>query len=132
MWFTRVSLNNPVFATMVMLAIVVLAASTVVVAGVAEPALLPGVAAGIALLGTVTWLVRNVSVTETVIERAAEAAAMSEAEQYLAGADDVATLGAGAFGSARMADRVVELSGGRVLSDGPPPGGPVPVADLQW
>lgn len=33
---------------------------------------------------------------------------------------------------ARMADRVVELSGGRVLSDGPPPGGPVPVADLQW
>jgi putative ABC transport system ATP-binding protein len=33
---------------------------------------------------------------------------------------------------ARMADRVVELSGGRVLGDGPPPGGPVPVADLQW
>ncbi len=33
---------------------------------------------------------------------------------------------------ARMADRVVELSGGRVLDDGPPPGGPVPVAELQW
>ena len=33
---------------------------------------------------------------------------------------------------ARMADRVVELSGGRVLGDGPPSGGPVPVSELQW
>ena len=33
---------------------------------------------------------------------------------------------------ARMADRVVELSGGRVVGDGPPPGGPVPLTDLQW
>jgi putative ABC transport system ATP-binding protein len=33
---------------------------------------------------------------------------------------------------ARIADRVVELSGGRVVSDAPPPGGPVPVGELRW
>ncbi len=33
---------------------------------------------------------------------------------------------------ARVADRVVELSGGRIVSDGPPPGGRVPVAELRW
>jgi len=32
----------------------------------------------------------------------------------------------------RMADRVVELSGGRVVSDGPPRGGKASVADLNW
>lgn len=32
----------------------------------------------------------------------------------------------------RMADRVVELSGGRVVSDGPPPGGKASVAELHW
>ena len=32
----------------------------------------------------------------------------------------------------RMADRVVELSSGRVVSDGPPRGGPAQVADLRW
>ncbi|MEZ5407277.1 MAG: ABC transporter ATP-binding protein [Acidimicrobiales bacterium] len=106
-----INLMTQFLATVVaqVIAIAVLAAGTVVVAAVAEPALLPGVAAGVALLATVTWLVRDISVNETVIERAAEAAAMSEAEQYLAGADDVATLGAGAFGSARLADRVADM-----------------------
>lgn len=33
---------------------------------------------------------------------------------------------------AKVADRVVELSSGHVVSDAPPPGGPVPVADLRW
>jgi putative ABC transport system ATP-binding protein len=33
---------------------------------------------------------------------------------------------------ARLADRVVELSSGRLVGDGPPPGGPVPVAELRW
>ncbi len=33
---------------------------------------------------------------------------------------------------ARVADRVVELSGGRIVSDGPPAGGRVPVAELRW
>jgi putative ABC transport system ATP-binding protein len=32
----------------------------------------------------------------------------------------------------RIADRVIELSSGRVASDGPPPGGRVPIADLHW
>lgn len=32
----------------------------------------------------------------------------------------------------RMADRVVELSSGRIVSDGPPPGGPAPVSELHW
>jgi putative ABC transport system ATP-binding protein len=33
---------------------------------------------------------------------------------------------------ARCADRVIELSGGRVTSDGPPPGGRVEVGSLFW
>jgi putative ABC transport system ATP-binding protein len=32
----------------------------------------------------------------------------------------------------RVADRVVELSSGRIVSDGPPAGGKADVADLQW
>jgi putative ABC transport system ATP-binding protein len=33
---------------------------------------------------------------------------------------------------ARVADRVVELSSGRIISDGPPPGGKADIGDLQW
>jgi ABC-type phosphate transport system ATPase subunit len=33
---------------------------------------------------------------------------------------------------ARVADRVVQLSSGRVVSDGPPPGGKADVASLRW
>jgi putative ABC transport system ATP-binding protein len=32
----------------------------------------------------------------------------------------------------RMADRVVELSSGRIVSDGPPLGGKAPVTELHW
>ncbi len=32
----------------------------------------------------------------------------------------------------RMADRVVELSSGRLVGDGPPAGGRVPASDLSW
>jgi putative ABC transport system ATP-binding protein len=32
----------------------------------------------------------------------------------------------------RMADRVVELSSGRIVSDGPPLGGKAPVEELRW
>ncbi len=32
----------------------------------------------------------------------------------------------------RMADRVVELSSGRIVSDGPPPGGKAPASTLHW
>lgn len=33
---------------------------------------------------------------------------------------------------ARVADRVVEMSSGRVVRDGPNPGGPAPISALQW
>ena len=33
---------------------------------------------------------------------------------------------------ARVAHRVIELSSGGVVSDGPPEGGPAEIADLQW
>ncbi len=33
---------------------------------------------------------------------------------------------------ARIADRVIELSSGRVVSDGPPSGGQVQIRDLRW
>ena len=32
----------------------------------------------------------------------------------------------------RMADRVIELSSGRIVGDGPPQGGKAPVTDLHW
>ncbi len=32
----------------------------------------------------------------------------------------------------RMADRVVELSSGRIVGDGPPAGGRAPVVELHW
>jgi putative ABC transport system ATP-binding protein len=33
---------------------------------------------------------------------------------------------------ARVADRVIELGSGRIVADGPPPGGPADVAELRW
>jgi len=33
---------------------------------------------------------------------------------------------------ARVADRVVELSSGHVVRDGPPEGGQLEIADLRW
>ncbi|MBJ7347975.1 MAG: ABC transporter ATP-binding protein [Thermoleophilaceae bacterium] len=33
---------------------------------------------------------------------------------------------------ARVADRVIELSSGKVVSDGPPPGGRVEISELRW
>ena len=33
---------------------------------------------------------------------------------------------------ARVADRVLELSSGRIVRDGPPEGGQVEIADLRW
>lgn len=33
---------------------------------------------------------------------------------------------------ARSADRVIEFSSGRVVSDAPPPGGPAPISELRW
>jgi putative ABC transport system ATP-binding protein len=33
---------------------------------------------------------------------------------------------------ARVADRVIELSSGRIVADGPPAGGKADIGDLQW
>jgi putative ABC transport system ATP-binding protein len=33
---------------------------------------------------------------------------------------------------ARAADRVIELASGRIVADGPPPGGPADIAGLRW
>jgi putative ABC transport system ATP-binding protein len=33
---------------------------------------------------------------------------------------------------ARVADRVIELSSGRIVADSPPPGGKAEISDLQW
>ena len=33
---------------------------------------------------------------------------------------------------ARIADRVIELSSGKIIGDGPPKGGKANVADLYW
>jgi len=32
----------------------------------------------------------------------------------------------------RIADRVVELSSGQIVNDGPPPGGKADIEDLHW
>jgi putative ABC transport system ATP-binding protein len=32
----------------------------------------------------------------------------------------------------RVADRVIELSSGRIVSDGPPKGGRAAISDLRW
>ena len=32
----------------------------------------------------------------------------------------------------RIADRVIEMSSGRIVSDGPPAGGKTPVSDVRW
>ena len=32
----------------------------------------------------------------------------------------------------RVADRVIELSSGRIVGDGPPAGGRASIEDLQW
>ena len=37
-----------------------------------------------------------------------------------------------AEGVSRIADRVIELSSGRIVRDGPPRDGKAAIADLQW
>ncbi len=88
-----------------LIAIAVLAVGAVVVALVIEPVLAPALAVACVVVGFVTYRLRDRSIEQTVIERAAEADVMSTAEQYLAGADDVASLGAGRHGVARLGER---------------------------
>ena len=86
------------------IAIVVLGVAATITLAIIEPQLAPALAIGLALVGWVTWAQRDSASTVTATERAAEAAAMSTAEQYLAGTEDVAALAGAAHGIARYAD----------------------------
>ncbi|MEZ5257855.1 MAG: ABC transporter ATP-binding protein, partial [Ilumatobacteraceae bacterium] len=89
--------------------IVLVAVASVIVLAFVEPRLAPVLAVGYSLLGWTMWRVRDLSADAVVAERTVDAEMSSVAEQYLAGADDVAALGAGAHGLARFADRAARL-----------------------
>jgi len=90
-------------------AIVVLGVATVVVLAVAVPLLAPALAVGLTAVGCTTWFQRNRATAATAEERKAEADVMSAAEQYLSGADDVVTMGAGAHAVGRVAERAATM-----------------------
>jgi ABC-type multidrug transport system fused ATPase/permease subunit len=87
----------------------VLAIGCVVVSLVIEPWLTPLLVIGFVGLTIVTLKMREYPVQQTVAERAAEAETMSAAEQYLSGAEDLASLRAGQFAVARFADHATVL-----------------------
>ncbi len=98
------------------IAIVLLGVAAVAVLAFIEPLLAPVLAVGLALIGTVTWVQRNSAMAQTVAERTGEAEVMGVAEQYLAAAEEVAALGAGAHGVGRVGTgsaRLVEAIGRR-------------------
>jgi ATP-binding cassette, subfamily B, bacterial len=88
-----------------LIAIAAIGIGAVLVSLVVEPILAPALSVAFACVGYVTYRVREKSVDQTVIERAADADVMSAIEQYLAGADDIAALGAGKHGVARVGER---------------------------
>jgi ATP-binding cassette, subfamily B, bacterial len=88
------------------IAIVALGIGAVLVCAVVEPAIAPAVAVGLLFVGAVTWSQRDTPTPATVADRAAEADTLSTAEQYLAGADDIAALGASNYAISNMADKV--------------------------
>jgi ATP-binding cassette, subfamily B, bacterial len=88
-----------------LVAIVLLGIGSCIVALFLQPVLAPALLVAYLFVGWVTYALRNRSVAQTVAERAAEADMMSAAEQYLAGADDIAALGAGRHGVARVGER---------------------------
>jgi ATP-binding cassette, subfamily B, bacterial len=98
-------------------AIAVLAVAAVVVLAVVEPVLAAPLALGIGAIALVTWVQRDSATALTAAEREAEAEVMAVTEQTLAGADDLAALGAGAYGTARLGLRsavLVHATGRRV------------------
>jgi ATP-binding cassette, subfamily B, bacterial len=86
-------------------AIAAIGIGAVLVSLIVEPVLAPALAVAFVFVGFITFHVRERSVEQTVAERAADAHVMSAIEQYLAGADDIATLGAGKHGVARVGER---------------------------
>jgi ATP-binding cassette, subfamily B, bacterial len=86
-------------------AIAAIGIGAVLVSLIVEPVLAPALAVAFVFVGFITFRVREKSVEQTVAERAADADVMSAIEQYLAGADDIAALGAGKHGVARVGER---------------------------
>jgi ATP-binding cassette subfamily B protein len=84
-------------------------ASTVVLTFV-EPWLAPVLALGYAAVGITIWRTRDRSAAAVVHERRIDADMHSVIEQYVAGADDVAALGAGAHGLRRFAAHAADLT----------------------
>jgi ATP-binding cassette, subfamily B, bacterial len=86
-------------------AIAAIGIGAVLVSLIVEPVLAPALAVAFVFVGFITFRVREKSVEQTVAERAADANVMSAIEQYLAGADDIAALGSGKHGVARVGER---------------------------
>jgi len=94
-----------------------LAVVSTIVLAVAEPRLAPVLLIGYSVLGWTMWRVRDVSTTAVLAERTIDAEMNSVVEQYLAGSEDVASLGAGAHGLRRFSEpaaRLVDAAGERV------------------
>jgi ATP-binding cassette subfamily B protein len=90
--------------------IALLALAGTVVLAVVEPWLAPVLALGYAAVGITIWRTRDRSATAVVHERRIDADMHSVIEQYVAGADDVAALGAGAHGLRRFAAHAADLT----------------------
>jgi ATP-binding cassette, subfamily B, bacterial len=90
-------------------AMIALAIGCLIVALIVEPVLAPFLAVGFVGVGFVTFRMKDYPVDQTVLERAAEAEMMSSAEQYLNGAEDLASLGAGRFAVAKVGDHASRL-----------------------
>ena len=86
-----------------------LAVVSVGVLAVAQPRLAPVLVVGYGILTWTMWRVKDVSTAAVLAERTIDAETSSIAEQYLAGAEDVASLGAGAHGVRRFAEPAGEL-----------------------
>jgi ATP-binding cassette, subfamily B, bacterial len=87
---------------------------------IVEPILAPALVVGYAALGWTGWRVRNTSTEATVAERTIDAEMSGMVEQYLAGADDVASLAGGNHGLRRFADAaalLVKAAGCRVKAE---------------
>lgn len=94
-----------------------LAVVSIGVLAVREPRLAPVLLVGYSVLGWTMFRVKDLSARAVVAERVIDAETSSVAEQYLAGAEDVAALGAGAHGVRRFAEpaaRLVDAIGERV------------------
>ncbi len=89
--------------------IVMLAIACIVVVAFAEPVLAWPMVAGFLLLGWQGWRTRDVTTTPVTIERTIDAEMNSIIEQYVAGAEDVASLGAAAHGLGRFGDAARRL-----------------------